>query len=103
MEVRHRGTLTLLEDWLRARIEVEDSDVFDVIMEPLKEVRRLRQRPAHRIETDQFNRRYHDMQDQLMKTVYTSVSTIRRWFGTHPDVKDYKVPDWLDKGKIKSY
>lgn len=102
VEVRPRGTLTLLDDWLRKKIRAKES-VFNKIIKPLKKVRNLRQRPAHRIQEDKFDRKYYDKQDKLIKKVYIALRTIRQLFANHPMVEGYKVPDWLYKGRIKSY
>jgi hypothetical protein len=37
---------SLLDDWLRKTIRVQDDSIFTEIIPPLKEVRRLRQKPA---------------------------------------------------------
>lgn len=103
IEIRPRATLTLLEDWLQKRIRVEDNTVFDEIVEPLKEVRKLRQKPAHSIQEDEYDRKYHDRQDALISRAYGALRTMRLLFANHPKVKEYKVPDWLYEGKIKLY
>jgi len=103
IEVVHRGTLTLLHEWLRQGIQVEDNRVFNEIIAPLKEVREKRQAPAHKIESDEFDRSYHHRQNELLRRVYKSLRTIRLLFANHPRVEGYKVPDWLYKGRIKIY
>lgn len=103
IEVRPRATLTLLEEWLRKAIRVEENNIFNEIIRPLKEVRRFRQKPAHNIQDNEYNRKYYDKQDELMNRVYKAVRTIRLLFANHPKVKGYKVPNWLYEGRIKIY
>lgn len=103
IEIRPRATLALLEDWLQKRIRVEDHTVFDEIIQPLKEVRKLRQKPAHGIQEDEYDRKYHDKQDQLIIRAYEALRTMRLLLANHPKVKGYEVPDWLYEGKIKTY
>jgi hypothetical protein len=104
IEVRPRGTLTLLEEWLRDRFRSKDDTVFDEIVEPLREVRKLRSRgPAHRLEEDRYDRDYYRKQDELMKRVYTALRNLRLVLANHPKAKECKVPQWLYEGRIKAY
>lgn len=102
-EVPPRATLNLLDEWLRKTIRVEDPRVIDEIIEPLKEVRKLRQKPAHKIEADEYDREYHRKQNHLMRRAYEAVRTIRLLFANHPSVRGYEVPDWLYQGRIRVY
>ena len=103
IEARPKGTLSLLDEWLRKSVKVLDNKVFDEIIQPFKEVRKLRQKPAHTVLKDEYNGKYYSEQEALIRRVYKAVRTIRLLFANHPTVRDYKVPDWLYKGRIKSY
>jgi len=104
IEVRPRGTLSLLEDWLRHRFRLKDDTVFDEIMEPLREVRKLRSSgPAHRLEEDRYDRDCYRKQDELMKRVYMALRDLRLVLTIHPKAKECRVPQWLYEGRIKAY
>ncbi len=48
VEVQRKGSLRVFEDWLRQNFRVRgDGDVIGKVFEPLKLVRKLRQKPAH--------------------------------------------------------
>lgn len=104
IEVRPRGTLSLLEHWLRSRFRLKDDSVFDEIMEPLREVRKLRSSgPAHRLDEDRYDRDYYRKQDDLMKRVYGALRALRLVMAIHPKAKGCTVPQWLHEGRIKVY
>jgi len=93
--VTQKGTLRLLEEWLRKYIRIEGENGSVIIVAPLKEVRKLRQSPAHKFVGDEFSIQYQDKKEKLIADVYRSVSNIRRFFQTHPKVGNYKFPDHI--------
>ncbi len=99
--VQRKGSLTLLEEWLRAEIAWNDVDEFrNVVIAPLREVRRLRQAPAHTFTTDRFSMDYYDSRRKLLWAVFNSLSNIRVTLAKHPSALDIKVPSWLDSEEI---
>jgi hypothetical protein len=101
VEVIRIGTLRLLEEWLRKEIIWENLDEFTaVIIKPLKEVRRLRQKPAHAFTTDNFSVEYYNKRRRLLWNILNSLSNIRATFAKHQLAQDVKVPDWIDNEKI---
>jgi hypothetical protein len=93
--VTQKGTLRLLEDWLTKYIRIEGENGPSIVIAPLKEVRRLRQSPAHKFFDDEFSIKYQDKKQALIAEVYRSVSNIRRFFQTHPKTQGYEFPDHL--------
>jgi hypothetical protein len=93
--VTQKGTLRLLEEWLTKYIRIEGENGPAIIVAPLKEVRKLRQSPAHKFVDDEFSIQYQDKKQKLIADVYRSVSNIRRFFQTHPKASNYKFPDHL--------
>lgn len=91
--VTQKGTLRLLEEWLTKYIRIEAENGPAIIVAPLKEVRKLRQSPAHKFVEDEFSIQYQDKKQKLIADVYRSVSNIRRFFQTHPKASSYKFPD----------
>jgi hypothetical protein len=93
--VTQKGTLRLLEEWLTKYIRIEGENGSAIIVASLKEVRKLRQSPAHKFVDDEFSVQYQDKKQKLIADVYRSVSNIRRFFQTHPKASNYKFPDHL--------
>jgi hypothetical protein len=85
----------LLEEWLFAEIIWQDS-FRDVVIAPLREVRKLRQAPAHTFTADKFSTEYYDTRKRLLWAVFNSLSNIRATFAKHSSARDIKVPTWLD-------
>jgi hypothetical protein len=95
-----RGTLSMLEDWLKKRFSGKDDTFMVDLMNGLREVRKLRQKPAHTLREDEFDQAYIHQQRDLMKKAYLSVRTLRLVFANHPASRTIEVPEWLFKGDV---
>jgi hypothetical protein len=101
VEVQPKGTLTLLEEWLLKEIVWEDPAEFKkVVIAPLREVRRLRQTPAHSLQNDGFSTEFRRRRKQVLWAVLNSLSSIRGTFARHPNAGNIKIPEWLDAEPI---
>lgn len=98
-----KSTLKLLEEWLRRTYQTKNEKLYEDILGSFRKVRKLRQRPAHKIDDDIFDQKYFQRQRQMMKEVSESIQLLRLVFSSHPKTKDYKIPDWLYEGKICNY
>ncbi|WP_162791969.1 hypothetical protein [Pseudosulfitobacter sp. DSM 107133] len=100
-EVMRKGTISLLEEWLLFDLDWENEQgVRNVIIKPLREVRRLRQKPAHEFSKDSFDLEFHTERRRLLAAVLNSLQSMRAAFSTHRDAKGIHVPEWLDAGQI---
>jgi hypothetical protein len=99
--VTRKGTLALLEEWLLTEIVWDDPGAFrEVVIKPLRDVRRLRQTPAHTFTTDNFSTEYYKSRERLLWDVFNSLSNIRATFAKHPLAQHVEIPDWLDNERI---
>ena len=55
IEVRQRGTLTVLDEWLHKTVRFQDEAPYRAIIGPLRQIRKLRQRPAHAVLRDDYD------------------------------------------------
>jgi hypothetical protein len=103
--VRPKGTLTLLNDWLRRYFRTSDWKPWDEAFQHLKEVRRLRQKPAHAVNENIFDQKFIRDQRTLIMNAYSALRTLRLMFANHPKVKaaHIKIPDSLARGLIWTY
>lgn len=101
--IQNKGTIILLEEWMKKSFRIQNEEDFSIIFKSFKEVRKLRQKPAHAINKNKYDKGYLKMQDNLIHQCYTSIRMIRLIFANHPIVKGYKIPDWLYEGKIKIF
>jgi hypothetical protein len=102
IEVRPKGSIRIFEEWLKSKFKTDDES-YKSIFDSIKNIRKRRQRPAHRIDDDEYDKAYHQKQDEIMHSVYISVRNIRLAFSSHPYIKNYRVPDWLYEGRIRRY
>ena len=102
-KVEVKGSLQLLNDWLvRHFPDVVAEDVAS-IMAPLREVRKLRQKPAHRIRTDNYDKKFYGQQDELVWRVYRSLKRLRQLLASDPAASEYSSPVWDEQFSVKSY
>lgn len=101
--VRQKGSLQLLEEWLKKPSQNQDSEPRDEMIAVFKNIRKRRQRPAHAIHEDVFDQQYLKDQRQLMINAYKAMRTLRMILGTHPSTRSCKVPGWLQEEKIWTY
>jgi hypothetical protein len=98
--VTAKGTLRLLEEWLTKRIRIHSENGPATIVAPLKEIRKLRQAPAHTFIDDEFSIQYQSKKEKLILDVYISISNIRMFFQTHPRARNYEFPEYLKPENI---
>jgi hypothetical protein len=101
--VRPRGTLAMLDDWVRQKLRLADWSDWDEGIVALREIRKLRQKPAHAVDENVFDQKYFTQQRELMIRAYTAVRTIRLLLANHPAAKGVEIPDWLYRGLIWDY
>ncbi len=100
--VHPKGTLTILDDWLRKYFKTPDWTLWDESLKCLREIRQLRQKPAHAVHENVFDQKYVHDQRELMVRAYSALRVLRSMFARHPNVKAARIqiPDWLEKGLI---
>ncbi|MDF3316389.1 hypothetical protein [Rhodococcus sp. C3V] len=86
------GTLTRLELALR-RFGVDEAQA-KAVLRPLRDVRRLRQKPAHTLTSNVTNSTFVHHQASLLREVTDSIESIRRFWQTHPTNADWDEPDY---------
>jgi hypothetical protein len=103
MVVRQKGTILILDEWLRLKFTTQDRKPIEEMITTFKEIRQLRQRPAHKINEDTFDHEYAKKQRDLIINAYSGIRLIRMIFENHENVEGYKIPDYLSEGKIWTY
>ncbi|MFC1967821.1 AAA family ATPase [Chloroflexota bacterium] len=101
--VRPKGTIQMLDEWLRLRLEPDDRKPMEEMITTFREIRRLRQPPAHAIDDNVFDQRYIKQQRDLIVRTYSGVRLIRWIFENYPEVRGYEIPDHIRSGKIWTY
>ncbi|MDO8544379.1 MAG: hypothetical protein Q7S40_28390 [Opitutaceae bacterium] len=102
-EIRQRGTLALLEEWVRTRFVPVDPKPIDNAFAALRKVRKLRQKPAHAPVDGQFDQQFFKDQRALIIEAYGAMRTLRLIFKNHPACVNYSVEAFLDETRIRTY
>lgn len=95
---KDKGSLVMLEEWLGKNIRTPEN-LTDLIIKPLKNIRNIRQKPAHELTSNRYDVTLYQKQFDLMNDTYTAIRAIRLFFANHPLAKDVKVPEHLISGK----
>jgi len=101
--VHPRGTVQMLEEWLGKNFRTPDPKPLQEAIEAFREVRRLRQKPAHAVNEDDFDKTLVHKQRELMIRAYDAVRILRLCFANHPLAKNVEVRQELQEGKIWTY
>ena len=104
IERRQLGTITLLERWLSTKYRTGGGeDASREVVEPFREVRKMRQPAAHNLAKDEYDPSFPNQQDEPLGRVKQSLTKLRLIFSSHPKAKGYTAPEWLDGSKIVFY
>jgi hypothetical protein len=103
--IQRPGTLRLLEEWLSKKYRTADGeDVSREALAPLREIRKLRQEPAHKLRQDEYDRTYPQRQDKILGEACRALTMLRLILWSHPRAREtYSPPNWLDSDKIVFY
>ena len=102
-ERKPKGTLRLFEEWLSGIFKAEQDKELKKIFSILKNIRRQRQNPAHRISENEYDQKYIEQQKKLINNAHHSIKGLRYIFKQHRRAKNFEIPDWLENGDIKTF
>lgn len=94
------GTIQLLQNWIEAKFKPADPEPMTQMFKDFRAVRKVRQKPAHKIENNVFDQKYVTEQRELISRAYGAVHTLRMVLENHPQARSYQVPDHLREAKI---
>lgn len=93
-----KGSLTMLKEWLNKNVKAE-FDIEALIISPLKDIRKIRQIPAHELYCNKYDISVYEKQKELMQNVYLALKALRHLFMGHPLATNVQVPNYLLEGK----
>lgn len=82
-----KGTINRMRDWLK----IVNSEVESEITNPIKKIRNLRQKPAHKIEKNKYDYSYFDQQQDIVQELLESLILFRKLLLTHPKAQDFII------------
>lgn len=93
-----KGSLVMFEEWLNKNIATNEN-ISEIIIKPLRNIRKIRQKPAHELTSNEYDISLYQKQIDLVNEIYTAVRAIRLFFSNHPLAKDIEIPKYLITGK----
>ena len=104
IERRRLGTITLLERWFNSRYrDANGKNVAREVMSPWRDIRDVRNAPAHALGNDQYGLEFPRKQDELLGNATRSLTKLRLALSSHPNARGYEAPKWLDGDDIVFY
>lgn len=100
--VTQKGTIQLLEQWIyKCFTPAEEQPVKDMLS-TLRKIRKLRQKPAHKVESDAFDQAIFKRQRDIVINAYVAVRMLRLILANHPKVRANppEISEQLAKGEI---
>jgi len=92
----NKGTLLMLSEWFAQNNSANNVDT-DIIA-PLKKLRKLRQKPAHKLYKNVYDEKIWTDQKKIMHSTYSAIRWIRLLLTNHPLCEKVEVPDILFNG-----
>ena len=103
VERRTKGTIKMLEEWFCMNFKPKNEQLQKEIFKYLKEIRKERQNPAHRISKNVYDEKYIDKQKEMIDKAYAIVRAFRTAFQHHPFARSFEIPFYLDEANIKVF
>ena len=97
----------MLSEWLEtnyAKNEKAREALSKVIIKPFRNLRKIRQAPAHEMYSNDYDKKFYGQQNELIKSIYLAIYNIRKILAEHPNNANFKLPSSLeDMSKIVIY
>lgn len=100
IKTEEKGTITLLEEWTIRNFRPKDPEPLNKMFKILKQIRKERQTPAHRIAKNEYNKKFFSLQKELIYDTYGAIRTYRLMLMNYPKTSGYNPPEWLQIGNI---
>jgi hypothetical protein len=94
------GTISLLDSYLKTQWRVHDSAFVPKVIGAIRQVRKLRQAPAHKVGDDDYDAAILKEQQDLVEEVNVAIRGLRLLLSNHPLAEAYVPPKWLQEGRI---
>lgn len=93
-----KRSLQMMSEWLKQNIRTSEN-IDELIINPLKSIRKIRQVPAHEIYSNQYDKSLLKKQNEMILETYKAIRSIRLFFVNYPGNRDIKVPEYLITGE----
>jgi len=98
---KDKASITLLEEWVRQEVHWDDEEAaIEIIISPFRDIRSRRQKPAHKIVTDEYSPAVEEEQKKVLSDIYMSLRQLRYTLGKHPQATKREIPRSLEEGRI---
>lgn len=88
----------MMSEWLKQNYSAKGV-VDELVINPLKNIRTLRQVPAHEIYTNKYDKSLYDKQNEIILETYRAIRNIRLIFAKYPGNEKIETPDYLRNGE----
>ena len=85
--IKQKGTIQILESWVNKYFKPLNPQPLEDMMATFRKVRQLRQKPAHKVNTNKFDQTIFKKQREIIISAYDAVRTLRMILANHPKVR----------------
>lgn len=100
--IEQKGTIQILKEWLINYLKVKQDEIIDLIT-VLKNIRELRQKPAHKIDDNLFDQHYFHNQRELIEDSFVALKSLRHILQKDPRAKGYNIPEYIENCKVWTF
>lgn len=93
-----KGSLVMFSEWLNINIKT-NINIDEVIIKPLRNIRKIRQVPAHELINNKYDIDVYKKQNDLVIETYRAIRGIRLLFSNHPKANKIEIQEWLVTGE----
>lgn len=93
-----KGSLIMFSEWLKANMKTSEN-LDEIIFNPLRNIRKIRQVPAHEMYSNKYDKSLHEKQNDLIVDIYSAIRGIRLFFSNYIGNSNVEVPDYLITGE----
>lgn len=93
-----KGSLVMFSEWLNRNIKTS-INIDEVIIKPLRNIRKIRQVPAHELTNNKYDIEVYKKQNDLVIETYRAIREIRLLFSNHPKANKIEIQEWLVTGE----
>lgn len=90
--------LQMMSEWFKQNIKTHEN-IDELIINPLRSIRKIRQVPAHEIYSNQYDESLFKKQNEMMLETYKAVRSIRLFFANYPGNRNIQIPEYLITGE----
>lgn len=100
-----KNKLRLLEEWLMGvwKVAPGGEDEFKTLFGPFNDIRKVRNRLAHELSGDSYDKSLFAKQNEVIEDAYSAMKDLRFMFQKHRKARSFDISTYIDDFDVKSF